>query len=231
MNKVAFLINLKECGKLLEEYELLNRTNYRNVNISTYKKYSDEFRVSAQKDNYAKTFIVGSEKDDYDYILRDGSYFQFSFDENDVDFVIRMAFYPTINRISYEEFLLEFLELSIEECGGAFIEDYQQYLDEQEINVVTPVRYDYNSKIYQKVIHSASHIHFGYEENIRVPANKILFPTAFIKIVLQYFYYNTWKKKVKNKEDNCFISGSEKKDIDSVYWESEDRKIPYISCT
>lgn len=231
MNKVAFLINLKKCEKLLEEYKLLKKTNIRNVKMNTYKKYSAEFRTSSQRDSYAKMFIIGSERDDYDYILHDGSYFQFSFDENNVEFVIRMAFYPTINKISYEEFLQDFLELSIEECGSIFMDDYQQYLDEQEINVVTPVRYDYNSQIYKKVIHSASHIHFGYEENIRVPMNKVLFPTAFVKLILQYFYYDDWKKAIENEsEENCFIGKSEKDDIISKYWEKEDQRIPHMNC-
>ena len=110
MNEAAFLINIKRCKKILGESGILKKVNVTNVQLCTYKKYSNVFRTTAQKENYAKTFIVGLEMDDYDFLLNDGSYFQFSFDKCEKDYVLRMAFYPTINNISYDDFLHEFLE-------------------------------------------------------------------------------------------------------------------------
>lgn len=179
-----------------------------------------------------RTFIVGLEMDDYDFLLNDGSYFQFSFDKCEKDYVLRMAFYPTINNISYDDFLHEFLESDIDECGGEFIEDYQQYLTEQEIKFVTPIRYDYNTKIYKPLVHSSAHVHFGYEEDIRVPTDNVLFPSAFVKLILQYFYYDIWKQKIMQGDfQDCLIERIEREIIGRQYWGIDEMKIPYISCS
>lgn len=234
MNKIAFLIDLKNCEKILSDLGLLKKTNIRNINVNTYKKYSEEFRSSARKDNYAETYVIGAERDDYDYLLFDDSFFQFSFDENDGDFIIRMAFYPTINKLTYEEFIYEMFgdlrkDVNMDEFRTLFIDEYQQFLDEQEINTVTPIRYDYNSSLYRKIVHSVSHLHFGFEENIRVPTNKVLHPRAFVKMILQYYYYDGWKRKVELEEwENSIIEKSERNDIDGKYWTNDDQKLPFI---
>ena len=230
MNEAAFLININKCKKLLKEYGILKKINLRNIQMCSYKKYSSEFRSSAQKDNYINSFIVGLEMDDYDFLLNDGSYFQFSFDKDENDFALRMAFYPTINDISYPDFLHEFLELDINECGSEFIEDYQQYLSEQEIKFITSMRYDYNTKISKPLVHSSSHVHFGFEENIRIPMDKILFPSAFVKLVLQYFYYDNWKEKILQDDiEGCLIGEEETRLMNKKYWNIDEMKIPYIS--
>lgn len=232
MNEAAFLINIKNCKRILEAREVLKKTNLKNVQICTYKKYSEIFRSTAQKGDYVKTFIKGLEMDDYDFLLKDGSFFQFSFDKDEDDYILRLAFYPSINVISYADFLHEILEMDIEECGSYFIDDYQQYLMEQETNYVTPVRYDYNSKIYRPLVHSSSHVHFGYEENLRVPVDKKLFPSAFVKFILQHFYYNKWKENILQGELKDFVVGNaEKEVIDKKYWGNDEMKIPFISFT
>lgn len=230
MNEGAFLINLQLCKKILVEYEILKKANLNNIQICTYKKYSSISRTCMQKDEYARAFIVGLEMDDYDFLLKDGSYFQFSFDKNDMDYILRMAYYPSINHVSYEDFLQEILGWGVNECGGEFIEDYQQYITEQETKFVTPIRYDYNSKIYKPLVHSASHVHLGCEENIRIPIDIILYPSAFVKIILQYFYYDKWKEKIEHgSSKDCFIGKAEKKIIDEQYFGFDEKKIPYIS--
>lgn len=230
MNEAAFLINLNTCKIILNEYELLKKVNLKNVTRCSFNKYSSEFRKISKKNEYANTFIAGIEMDDYDFLLKDGSYFQFSFDKNDTDFEMRFAFYPTINNISYLDFLYEFLEADLESCGGVFIEEYQQFLSEQEIKFVSPIRYDYNSRIYKPLVHSASHIHIGYEENIRLPVDKILSPTAFVKVVLQYYYFDRWKDKANSDDRSiCFIKNSEFEGLNGVYFSLDDRQLPYIS--
>lgn len=108
----------------------------------------------------------------------------------------------------------------------ARIENIQQFpymgadlaLTEQEIKFVTPIRYDYNTKIYKPLVHSSAHVHFGYEENIRVPTDKVLFPSAFVKLILQYFYYDVWKQKIMQGDfEDCFLERIEGEIIDEQY--------------
>lgn len=187
MNKAAFLIDAKKCKNVLDDYGILKKTNNMNIKEGSYVKFSEEFRKVAQKQNYNDIYIKGMEADDYDYLLKDGSFFQFSYDTYNKDFIIRLAFYPSINDISYDDFLVENIGTGIEECGSIFLDDYQQFIMEQESKNVSPIRYDYNSKIYKEFVHSVSHLHFGNEEDIRVPLDKILLPSAFIKLLYNIF--------------------------------------------
>lgn len=229
MNKAAFLVDAKKCKNVLDDYGILRKVNHMNIREGSYIKFSEEFRKAAQKQNYNAAYIKGMESDDYDYLLKDGSFFQFSYDLFEKDFTIRLAFYPSINDISYDDFLAEQIGSGIEECGAAFLDDYQQFITEQESKSVSPIRYDYNSKIYKKFIHSASHLHFGNEEDIRVPLNKILLPSAFTKIVLQYFYYELWKNKVVEQDyKSVFIQNNESHSIDQKYFLNDEKIIPYI---
>lgn len=229
MNKAAFLVDVKKCKNILGDYEILKKVNNMNIKEGSYMKYSEEFRKIAQKKNYNVTYIKGMEYDDYDYLLKDGSFFQFSYDVYDKEFIIRLAFYPSINDISYDDFLAENIGSRIEECGAIFLDDYQQFLAEQESKNVFPIRYDYNSQIYKELIHSVSHLHFGNEENIRVPLDKILLPSAFVKIVVQYFYYDLWKNKVVKQEyKNIFIQNNENHPIDLKFFTKDERNVPYM---
>ncbi len=231
MNEAAFLINLKLCKKVFEQFGILKKTNNINIYVSSYNKFSSEFRRIAQKNDYIKTFITGLEMDDYDYLLNDGSFIQYSYDKKDNDIVLRMAYYPSITSLTYEEFLKEFYDLDIEDCGAVFMSDYQQYLTEEETKLVTPLRYDYNSRKYKPLIHSSSHIHMGYEENIRIPFEKIITPTVFAKFILQYYYYENWKSKICDQDllDYCLIKQGECYAIEQQYFSHNDKKIPYVS--
>lgn len=229
MNKATFLVDAKKCKNILDDYGILRKVNNMNIKEGSYIKFSEEFRKAAQKQNYNEAYIKGMESDDYDYLLKDGSFFQFSYDIYEKDFTIRLAFYPSINDISYDDFLAEYMGSGIEECGAIFLDDYQQFIAEQESKNVSPIRYDYNSKIYKKFIHSASHLHFGNEEDIRVPLDKILLPSAFIKIVLQYFYYDLWKNRVVEQDyRSIFIQNNESYSIDQKYFSNDEKIIPYI---
>lgn len=229
MNKATFLVDAKKCKNVLDDYGILKKANSMNLKKGSYTKFSEEFRKVAQKQNYNVTYIKGMESDDYDYLLKDGSFFQFSYDTYDKDFIIRLAFYPSINDISYDDFLAENIGSGIEECGAMFLDDYQQFITEQESKNVSPIRYDYNSKIYKEFVHSVSHLHFGNEEDIRVPLDKILLPSAFIKIVLQYFYYDLWKNKVVGRDyESTFIQTNENHPIDKKYFLDDEKNIPYM---
>lgn len=227
MNEAVFLTSVKQCKKILTEFDIFKKENLKKTKVCTYKKYSNEFRKSAQKNNYGQTFIVGLQMDDYDFLLTDGSYFQFSFDREGKEFILRLAYYPTIKDVSYSDFLEEIIGIDIDICGGEFMEEYQQYLSEQEVRFVSPIRYDYNVKLYKRIIHSASHLHLGYEENLRIPVNKILSPSAFVKIVLQYYYYDKWKTKIDDLI--CFIQKNEVETIKNDFYMDEDMQVPYIT--
>lgn len=59
------------------------------------------------------------------------------------------------------------------------------------------IRYDYASNEKDNFYHSSSHIHIGLKTSIRIPVNKILYPSDFVLIIL-YLYNKEYFEKVKN---------------------------------
>ena len=230
MNEVAFLASVMECKKILEEWELLLKASVNNLKNASTEKYSDEFKKVSKGDAYFPTYKCAIENDDYDFLLVDQSFFQFSYDysaEKGCE-IIRFAFYPSVTEYSYEAFLVEQLGENIEKCGSEYYELYQQYISEQTPMIRTAFRYDYDRSLYKKQNHSAAHIHFGNEENIRIPTNSQLKPTAFVKMVMEYYYYNQWKVKIEEHDKMVYVSSHDTEILDAEMFGELDQSIPYI---
>lgn len=228
MNEAAFLISIRDSEKVLKDLGLLKKKNYINSNQGTYKKYSDDFLKVARTGTYFDIYRCAMENDDYDFLLEDGSFFQFSYDMEERNENIRMAYYPSICNLEYREFLMEQFGIDESECGADYIELYQQYVIEQEPENVTPMRYDFNVKLYKEIIHSAAHFHIGYEENIRIPVEKRLKPLLFTKMAIEFFYYEKWKKVINAGDEKLFYANCDMEELQTEFFTSKDKKIPYI---
>lgn len=228
MNEATFLISMRDSEKLLKELGIIKKKNYVNCSQGTYKKYSSDFLKVTRTGTYFEIYKCAMENDDYDFLLEDGSFFQFSFDKEERCENIRMAYYPSICNLEYKDFLMEHLGVDEEECGTDYIELYQQYVIEQEPESVTPMRYDFNVKLYKEVIHSAAHIHIGYEENIRIPIEKRLKPLLFTKMAIEFFYYDKWKKCINDGDEKVFYNICDMEELDAEFFSDKDKKIPYI---
>ena len=229
MNEISFLHNVKECKKYLEDWDLLKRTNTQNIYRASNSKYSYEFINLARGDNYAPMYRCAIENDDYDYLLNDGSFFQFSYDvcPREKHEVIRLAFYPSIYEYTYEDFLVKELDKRIDECDSDYHDVYQQFISEQDPVIKTVFRYDYDVSLYKKQIHSAAHIHFGNEEGIRIPINSQLRPSAFVKMAIEYYYPNKWKEMVSADYSDIWISSVDTDILEKCLFDDKDEKVPY----
>lgn len=206
MNLAIFNVSFSKSEKVLKEANL-----FKSKGIKPVGSVSDEFKSASLKSSYFKTFKIGLQNLDYDILLYDDSFFQFSFEKsehNNYPF-LRYAFFQNPQEyISYEEYLESELNIDYTTAGDLFIEEYQQYLTELEINTnSTTIRYDLDCKSYKPLIHSASHLHIGNSENVRIPCNKILSPLAFTIFVIKHIYYNNWQILIKDFEkfDNDFF--------------------------
>ncbi len=197
MNEGKFLDGVKRSKELLLQLSLLDSVDEHNIRICSDAKYSHEFKKAALKKSYGKTYIIGIENNDFDFLLCDHSFIQYSF--NPVERTIRLAYYPNPNIIkTYEEFLFH-QELTYKDAGDLFMDDYQQFLAEQsQYDVITPVRYDYNESLYSPLYHPASHLHIGLNNQIRISCDKILTPLSFSGLIISFFYQDTWKRMLEN---------------------------------
>ena len=228
MNEGAFFDSLNKCNSFLKGLKVLHKVNYINIKKSSIQKYSKEFIETCRNKSYEEIYRCAIENDDFDFLLKDGSFFQFSIDINGNNENVRLAYYPSLCQISYDQFLKEELDVEYEDVGDEYIEFYHQFIIEHIPNAVTPLRYDYNDQIYTEMIHSAAHLHFGYEENIRIPINRKLKPLLFVKLVTEYYFYEQWKKLLVDGKEGLLYIDSDFEEIKVEYFSSDDQRIPYL---
>ena len=165
MNKTSFLNNMKECEKILKDFGLFLKASVNNINNPSSSKYSDEFIRLSRSGEYFSMYKCAIENDDYDFLLEDRSFFQFTYDDSPDRKceIIRLAFYPTADAFTYESYLAS---EGLEDCDEDYHEIFEQIITEQTPSIKTFFRYDYDKSLYKSQVHSAAHIHFGNEENI-----------------------------------------------------------------
>ncbi len=228
MNEGAFFDSINKCNSFLKKLDVLQKVNHINIKKSSIHKFSRDFIETCRSKTYEDMYKCAMENDDYDFLLKDGSFFQFSIDVDKSGENVRLAYYPSICQISYSQFLRDELDVVYEEVGDEFIELYHQFVIEQIPDAVTPLRYDYNERIYTEMIHSAAHLHFGHEENIRVPINKKMKPLLFVKLVTEYYFYEQWKILISDRRDEILCAGEDFEEINTSFFSSDDQRIPYI---
>lgn len=135
--------------------------------------------------------------------------------------------------MSYEEFCADYLEINTEaddyeeqmsEFGDLLREDYEKYVNTCDLKPVTPMRYDYAPKDYRSGVHPASHLHFGFENEIRVATKRIMKPLSFALLTVRQRYPKKWLELLAMDDDRV-ICRSVRTAIDEVhadYWQDDD---------
>ena len=135
MTKGKFYTSFSEVESLLKKAGL-----YRQKGIKPIGQVSHEFQFSALRRTYFQTYKIGKANFDFDILLLDESYFQFSInDSNDSKYpFLRYAFLQNPQEfLSYDDYLAQNLGADIEDVGDLFIEEYSQYMSEASINTET----------------------------------------------------------------------------------------------
>lgn len=140
---------------------------------------------------YKEVYLAGLRYGDYNFQLRDFSYFQFS-ESQDGD--LRFAYYPNpmINASGGNSTELLELQEFLQE-GVIDIEEYLALISELNDAQHPPlVRYEYCVDQYVEFSHPCSHFHIGHHVDSRWPASRILTPEGFTAIALKLFYRRAW---------------------------------------
>ncbi len=197
MNEGAFIASLKEAELYLKNIEALKSSGVKKLN-----DFSDEFKKASQQRDYYNAYKVAKRNLDYNFLLNDDSFFQFSFERNESGLPsVRYAFFQNPQEyIDYGEYILEFVKEDLLVVGELFREEYEQYLTELQINSASiPIRYDLDVKNYKALIHSVSHIHIGHMNDVRIPCNKIISPKKFALFVIKHSNYSLWKDLIEGE--------------------------------
>lgn len=186
MNLGEFEGSIRSSGILLQDCCILRaRANLHSLDCS------DQFRELALNPatTYRDLYLCGMETGDYNLLLRDYSYLQFTFTSKHN---YRLAFYPNPFNAMSDGFTTE-VESAIDD-GILSFEDYAQFISEQIYDVRLPViRFEFDARAYATMVHPAAHFHFGLHTENRWPVGRHLTPRLFSLLIAKMFYGDDWE--------------------------------------
>lgn len=157
------------------------------------------FRGLTYRETWEKTYRAIA----YNFILTDQSLIHFTksgSDEHSGGLNFSYLECP-IEVQKYEDFCAEYLKIDpldegyeeeLAEYGDLLRPEYEQYVNTCDSRPVTPIRYDYAPSDYMPGRHPASHIHFGFQNHIRVATKRILKPVSFVLLIIRQRYPAEW---------------------------------------
>lgn len=189
MNEGTFHNQVKEIKPILKSLDLFGDRIYR-------PKYPPNPAAIFRHLDYSSIWKKCFAESYFDYQLSDDSLIQFrveSFNPLCVSYVYYEC--PFVPSLPFPEFLRDFIEVEDWNSPHYRKQDFSDYyLMADKKEVVTPIRYDFSPSLYRSGLHPASHIHFGFQSNIRVGTKKLLKPISFVLFILRQVYPDYWGK-------------------------------------
>lgn len=185
--------SIRSCFDTLESMELLAQAG-----PGCSLRASDSFKkASLRARSYREVYDSGVTNQDFNIMLSDHSFFQFTLQENGD---IRLAFYPNPYKfVEFSDYKRD--ALSLLDNQELTHEEYSQLLSEAEFSGDVPaIRYDYSLEQYCENYHPAAHFHIGFFADNRWPTKRILTPYAFMLKILRHYYLKYWIKILDTSE-------------------------------
>jgi len=187
--------NISKCIQFLDTYNLLFQAG-----CITSLSASDSFKKIARKStSYKKLYDTGTKYQDFNFMLIDKSFFQFSRTKvinkitKEVNFDLRFVYYPNPYKfVEYQENKIEVENMY--ENNEITLEEYQQFLSEEFFTSDIPlIRYDLSKNQYCENYHPTAHFHIGFHAENRWPVKRELTPMTFMLKILMHYYIRWWK--------------------------------------
>jgi len=190
MDDAEFTRQIRSAWTLLNADLKLGRAIICNVSLDV----DTEFRkvALAPESSYAQIYKVGLTRSAYNILLRDYSFFQFSWES---DHSWRMAYLPNpwITGVADASRIVTQWE-ALEEMGELTHEEASDLIDELPYRgAVPPIRFDYSRSGYREIGHPAAHFHVGRDTDNRWPCALLLGPTAFAMMIARLYYSDQWR--------------------------------------
>ena len=218
MKHGAFRTQVSQAERILNKLGLYDGKGY-------WPAYNQYGTSSFDGKNYSEIWQFCFANQLYDFKLSDDSLIQFranSFVPLDISYsYLECPFYKPI---SFEKFIeQEIMDADKDEFD--LLREYDFYIATlKKKDVVIPIRYDYNPKLYKAGCHPASHIHFGHNNEIRLGTKKILKPLSFLFFIIRQCYPDIWIQFTHKEEAGnlCRDIRVSLDDIDDEFWNKLD---------
>lgn len=231
LNLGKFFSHYNNAKILLDKFGLKFEEDLSKSKRLNSQDYSNVFKKATLSDKeYAEIYKIALDYNDYNlFIPSNGSLFQFSQESKNGKLEMRYAYLESpFEAKNYQDFLKDY-DLTYDEVGDAFLEEYQQYRSESNLKShITNIRYDYSETQYNELSHPTSHIHIGQRNHVRLQLAYTMLPSNFVAFVLRNVYWEHWKIFIQNDRnrdfylDHCkpqqgiskdYLSDLDKKDI------------------
>jgi hypothetical protein len=164
---------------------------------------SEAFKVASMSHApYEEVFRTGLQERDYNFLLSDYSFLQFTH-MGQRDGGVRYLFCPNpYEFISLAAFVEKFVDAIPEEDDPT--ELYSQFLSEQPTRFSAPaVRFEVDLESYREAAHPSAHFHFGAHASNRWPAATEFTPLVFGLNIAKMFYNDAWELFGYDPETNA----------------------------
>lgn len=145
---------------------------------------------------------------------------------------LRYAYYDCPLAVeTFEEFLRRELGADVDQASfkleeaHTFREDYENAICSADLKAgVLPVRYDYEEPLYDPGVHPVSHVHFGFQTNVRVATHRVMTPFSFTLFIVRQVYPEYWKRVLglKNAAQLCRCVRDSIPYVDASFWQKAD---------
>jgi hypothetical protein len=149
---------------------------------------SEEFnRTSLTSSDYNVVYETGLSLSQYNFILKDLAYFQFS---HSMGSEWALAYYPNPRVSGSPDALVEFNELKdAADRGEINDEEFSSLASNLRVgNYIPRVRFEYSESQYRRVRHPGAHFHIGMSGEDRWASSRKLSPRSFGLLIAKHYY-------------------------------------------
>ncbi len=160
-----------------------------------------EFRelVLRPAPSYRDIFMCGLRNSDYNYLLLDYSFFQFTFYSK---IHYRFAFYP--NPFVVPGGYFDTLDRRLAD-GEITFEEYSENVSAQPYELSKPpIRFELDRQAYVQLLHPAAHFHIGNHAENRWPTCRCLTPRSFCLLIVKMYYGDRWSSGIDSTPGDSF---------------------------
>lgn len=224
-----YLTSLESVKKYLSYCKSIQIEYTSKLKMSEFGKYSKEYtsQMFKNKDDFKALHKIIMENRDYDIILNSVNFFQFYCEQRQGKLIKICLCYMSNPKsvINIDEFARE---LHLDYDDPNLIRDYTEYVIQEPYKEnIEYVRYDFDPSLYKNMKHSASHLHIGIKNEIRIPLNSILTPLAFVDLIIRNVYKDDWEEAKKEKifKEKFMYIKDECKKLPRAFYSDEDAKL------
>ena len=232
MTEAKYRVSLENIKKYFNSINLdvVYGFNYDKTYINKYSIQTKQNLCRSSDLTYDELYKLIMQNSDYDLLIPSNyGVFQFYIEKSGSKITKIVYCYYSNSRI-FDELTEEIDETeAIEE---KYMDYFQFIVDDAPLkdNIVY-FRYDFDPSIYNGIIHSASHLHIGWNNEIRIPILNLMTPEIFVDFVIKNVYKDAWQEAISNPKfkKNVLALKKQTERIEKSLFNEEEKLILHIS--